>query len=282
LNAKDMLAQRQGTQVDRVKNTVSQVMSMTSQIQVALPDGLSAERFTRVVVTELRRTPKLAETQWISLAGSIMVAAQLGLEPGPLGLSYLVPYKNECTLIVGYKGMLDLARRSGQISSISAHAVRSGDVFEFEYGLNERLVHRPDFRDDSPPIAFYAVARYKDGGHNMVVLSRKDVESYRDRSPAARAGGGPWSTDPIAMGTKTAIRRLAPFLPLTVATATALSLEDRTVRLDMATGEIFGHDEPPMERPLGTPTAPQSHPLLEPEPIADSADVIISDPEDPT
>jgi recombination protein RecT len=267
----EMLAQRQGTQVDRVKNTVGQVMAMTQQIQVALPQGLSAERFTRVIVTELRRNPRLAETQWISLAGSVMLAAQLGLEPGPLGLAFLVPYKNECTLQIGYKGYIELARRSGYIQSLSAHEVRASDEFEFEYGLEERLTHRPNFLDDSAPIAYYAVARYKDGGHNMVVLSKRQVDSYRARSPAARGGQSPWDTDYDAMAKKTCVRRLVPYLPLTIETATALSFEDRTVRLDTATGEIFGQDDPqPVEQ------------IVEKVVEAPPADegVIVSDPED--
>ena len=76
-----------------------------------------------------------------------MQAVQLGLEPGLLGHCYILPYKREATFIIGYKGMIDLARRSGHIQSIYAHAVHENDEFEYELGLHPKLEHKPSHGD---------------------------------------------------------------------------------------------------------------------------------------
>jgi recombination protein RecT len=95
------------------------------QMQRALPSHLTAERMARIALTEVRRVPKLALCDQNSFMGAIMTCCQLGLEPGSaLGHAYLIPFENtkkrivEVQLILGYKGMIDLARRSGQIRSM--------------------------------------------------------------------------------------------------------------------------------------------------------------------
>lgn len=172
----------------------------------ALPRHLDADRLTRIIVTEVRRNPKLLQCDPQSLLGACMQAAQLGLEPGPLGLAYLVPYWNNKTrsydiqFQLGYRGMLELARRSGQIRSIVAREVCANDTFEFEYGLDERLVHKPALADRGEVVAYYGVAHLTDGGHVVHVMSRDDIDKYRARSKAGN--GGPWVTDYDAMARK--------------------------------------------------------------------------------
>jgi recombination protein RecT len=215
------------------------------QIARALPKHLDADKFARIVLTEVNRTPKLAECTAPSLLGAVMLAAQLGLEPGPLGHCYLVPYKNkgvpEVQFQLGYKGIIDLARRSGDLVSIVGRAVRPGDHFEFEYGLDEKLVHRPaGDNEDATPTHFYAVAKFKDGGHAFVVLTRGQVEGYRLRSQSQKKGvppSGAWGTDYEAMAIKTAVRRLAPFLPLTIEAARGVEADDQVVHF---TGDGVG------------------------------------------
>ena len=127
---------------------------MAPEIQRALPKHLDADRIARIALTEMRKNPKLLSCSNTSLLGAIMTSAQLGLEPGALGHVYLIPYYNsktksmEVQLQIGYKGMLDLVRRSGEITSISAHTVHENDEFEFEYGLNEKLRHIPNMSGD--------------------------------------------------------------------------------------------------------------------------------------
>ena len=213
---------------------------MRDQLAQALPRAMDPDRFLRVVLTELRRNPELTRCTPQSFLGALMTAAQLGLEPGPLGHSYLLPFRNrsegtlECQLILGYKGLIDLARRSGNIVNIVAREVCEADEFTFEYGLDEKLVHKPSWEEDrGKPVAYYGVAHYKDGGHLIMVLSKADVDKFRKRSKASQSG--PWVTDYAAMACKTVIRRMATFMPLSVQAAIAVvEDEQRELGLDVS------------------------------------------------
>lgn len=218
--------------IEANKNKViSMLEKMKPQISNALPKHLDVKRFTRAALTEFRKTPLLWECDPMSFMGSCMILAQLGLELGPLGQCYLLPFRNnktgtvECTLIIGYKGMIDLARRSGQIISLTAHAVFEKDRFEYAYGLNEKLDHIPTLHDRGSLIAVYAVARLQGGGYQFEVMSVKDIEKIRDKSKAKSFG--PWVTDFEEMAKKTAIRKLFKYLPVSVDLQRAFTLEDR-------------------------------------------------------
>lgn len=207
------------------------VRSMQAEFARALPKHLPVDRFMRLVFTEISKNPRLQQCTAPSLLGALMSAAQLGLEPGPLGHFYLTPrrIKGEWQVvpIIGYKGMVELARRTGQLSSIEARPVKANDLFEFEYGLNERLVHRPllDRHDRGDTIAFYGVAKFKDGGHVFEVMSRSDVEERRDRGAAG--SDGPWKTDFDAMGAKTVIRQMQRWLPQSPEMAVAMQIDEQ-------------------------------------------------------
>jgi len=213
----------------------------------ALPKHLSADRLTRILVTEVRRNPKLAQADPTSLLGAVMQAAQLGLEPGPLGHAYLVPRWNGKTkttdvqLQIGYRGYIDLARRSGQIVSIVAREVCEGDQFDFEYGTDERIVHKPALKGRGDAYAYYGVALLQDGGRVVHVMSREDIDRYRARSQAKDSG--PWQTDYDAMAKKTVIRRMVPWLPLSTELAAAAEADDQTVTLDADSIVIVGQTD---------------------------------------
>lgn len=197
------------------------------QIKMALPKHLDADRMLRIAMTSVRRTPGLLSCNQQSLLGAIMQSAQLGLEPdGVLGHAYLIPFKDEVQLIVGYKGLVDLARRSGQLSTIFSRVVYEKDQFDFSYGLDEQLRHVPS--DDENPgeiVAVYAIARLKDGGLQFEVMRRREIEEIRKRSRAGESG--PWKTDYAEMSRKTVIRRLCKMLPASVELARAVALDER-------------------------------------------------------
>lgn len=193
----------------------------------ALPKAMDAERFTRIVLTEVRRTPALLTCDPMSVLGASMVAAQLGLEFGPLGLAYLVPYKRQAQFILGYRGMIQLARRSGEITDLVAREVCEADEFEFEYGDNEHIRHRPPLTDRGATIAYYGIAKFAGGGATRLVMAREDVEKRRDRSKAKDSG--PWKTDYDAMARKTVIRAMAPFLPLEIEAVRAMTADEAIV-----------------------------------------------------
>jgi recombination protein RecT len=195
-----------------------------NQIQMALPKHMNAERMLRILMTEMRRNPELNKCTTQSVLGSIMHASQLGLEIGALlGQGYLVPYNRcidkqskryakECQFIIGYRGMIELARRSGNITSLIAHAIFENDFFEFQYGLNEKLNHVPVPTNRGNFIGAYAYATITGGGHAFGVMFKDEIEMVRKFSKTANAG--PWVNHYEEMGKKTIVRRLFKFLPI--------------------------------------------------------------------
>lgn len=233
----------------RAGKTIKQaVAEQMAQIARALPraTGMTPERFTRLVMTEISRNPRLAECSVQSFLGAMMYAAQLGVEPGPLGHAYLVPFGDTVQFILGYKGMIALARRSGDIQGIEARAVHENDEFEWAYGLEDVLVHRPALDNRGDPIRYYGIARFKDGGHYFLVMSKAEVEKRRARSRAKNSG--PWTSDYEAMALKTVIRAMQPYLPLTSEVATAIEVDERvTATFDPDAGEMLQIREEPYE-----------------------------------
>lgn len=256
--------------------TIAGLMSdpkIKAQMALALPKHMNPDRLARIALTEIRKVPALARCDQTSFLGAIMQCAQLGLEPGgALGHAYLLPFENrkkgitEVQFIVGYRGMIDLARRSGQIMSIEARVVYQADKFHVALGLNPDLTHEPNWdAQDRGPLKFvYAVAKLKDGGTQFEVMSRADVERVRSQSKAGQSG--PWVSHFEEMAKKTVIRRLFKYLPVSIELATAVGLDeqseaglpqDNPLTIDQETGEITGGQELEQhEQPAGNDWAP--------------------------
>lgn len=226
------------------------------QLTKALPKHITPDRMTRIALTELRKAPKLAQCDPMSLCGAVMVCSQLGLEPGgALGHIYLIPFKNQVQVVMGYRGMIELARRSGQIVSLSAHEVYENDSFEFEYGLEEKLKHIPSMKERGDLMAVYSVAHLVGGGHQIEVMSKCDVDKIRARSKTANAG--PWVTDYTEMAKKTVLRKLFKYLPVSIEIQKATTIDEQAdsgeqftknelgddFEIDLETGEIIEEKE---------------------------------------
>lgn len=191
---------------------------MHTQIEKALPSVITPERFTRIALTAYSRNEKLQECTAESFLGSMMQAAQLGVEPNtPLGQAYLIPYRNkgmmEVQFQLGYRGMIDLAYRSGEVQNIQAHEVYENDTFEYELGLNPKLRHVPALKDRGNVILYYAVFKLTNGGVGFEVMSKEDVEAFAKKK-SKTYGTGPWQSDFDAMAKKTLVKRLLKFAPL--------------------------------------------------------------------
>jgi recombination protein RecT len=208
--------------------TIQQLLeSNKAQLAAALPRHMDPARLIRVAVTSLRKNPSLLNCDRASLISCIFQAAQLGLEvDNGLGHAYLVPFKQECTLIVGFKGLVDLCRRSGQISTIKAVLVHKGDHFYYEEGLKPTLEHRPKPANHDSPIEYvYAVATLRDGGTQFEVMH---VDEVRKIQAGSRAGkSGPWIQHFGEMAKKSVIRRLCKMLPVSVELARAVALDEQ-------------------------------------------------------
>jgi recombination protein RecT len=212
----------------------------------------------KVALTSINKNPKLLECSRESLMLSVMQAAEMGLEPGgALGEGYLIPYKNkvkgadgterwvmQCQFIPGYRGLISLARRSGQILSIEAHVVHASDEFACGLGLDPYLKHTPAWEAEEPgALRFvYAVAKLCDGGTQFEVMSKAQVNAIRARSKASSFG--PWVTDYEEMARKTVVRRLFKYLPVSVEMAQALEVQADTEAGEFTT--LDGLDEHPV------------------------------------
>lgn len=190
---------------------------------------ISTDRIRKIVVGAIANDRKLAECTPESIWLAVHKSIQLGLEPcSPLGHAYLVPFKNkgvmEATLIVGYKGLIALARNSGEIETVTVRTVREGDHFRVKYGLHDDIEHVPSLDMKGKPTHYYAIIRYKGGGSTWEVLTLEQVNAVRARSRAS--DNGPWVTDFDAMAGKTAVKRAMRTAPLSVSLADAIATDD--------------------------------------------------------
>ena len=202
-----------------------------SEIARALPLAMDAARYVRIVQTELRKNPKLMQCSPQSFLGAVLTAAQLGLEFGPLGQAFLVPYGREIQLQIGFKGYLNLINRNGSVQSVSARAVHAKDVFDYSFGLDETLVHRPATGERGPIVAFYCIVRSVNGGRNVAVMTREEVEAHRDRY-ATRGGhvNKVWADNFEEMGMKTVFLKAAKWMAVSTELQMAQNVDDHVVR----------------------------------------------------
>lgn len=213
--ANEQRAVAAGTQPKTIRSLIK---DMEGEIAKALPSVITPERFTRITLSALSTNPKLAECTPNSFLGAMMTAAQLGVEPNtPLGQAYLIPYRNhgrmECQFQLGYKGLIDLAYRSGDVKVIQAHTVYENDEFSYELGLEPKLRHVPAKTERGKPVYFYAVFHTKDGGYGFEVMSYEDVEAHAKRYSKAYSSG-PWQTNFEEMAKKTVLKRVLKYAPL--------------------------------------------------------------------
>lgn len=252
------------TELQKKTNTIRELLKKSEgQIRAALPNFLTVERMTRIFLTTIQKTPKLLECDQKSLIGAFMQSAQLGLEPdGILGQAYIIPYGNKAQFQIGYKGLLALARRSGEITSFNAQVVYEKDKFEFEYGLNDKLKHVPCMNDRGSLIAVYAIARFKDGGYAFDVMFKCDIDKIRKSSKAQSTKDSPWNTWEEEMWRKTVAKRLMKYLPQAIETQRASQIDERIdMQLDEDIIDVQSEDvkpglkvaEPPKEEAVSTP-----------------------------
>lgn len=202
------------------KSMQQYIKSMEGEIKKALPSVITPERFTRMVLSAISTNQALAQCTPKSFLGAMMSAAQLGVEPNtPLGQAYILPYKNhgvlEAQFQLGYKGLIDLAYRSGEVEVVQAHIVYENDTFECEYGLEPKLTHVPADKDRGEPVKVYAVFKTKSGGYGFEVMSMEDVRLHASKySKAYGSSFSPWKTNFEEMAKKTVLKRVLKYAPL--------------------------------------------------------------------
>lgn len=216
-----------------------------NQLAAALPKGMTADRMVRVVLTAMNKTPKLLECSKESVWASVLNCAALGLFPDALGRAYLVPYGKDCQLIIGYKGLIDLAYRSERIASINLVIVREGDEFERmpmeSPPIKHRIIEAPDggFRKMTH---VYSVVYLKGCNSPSVdVMTLREVRDIQDRSKSGKSG--PWVTDFEEMAKKTVFRRHSKVLPMSAEMAQAIEMDCDQIDLSKAAHRPLPSDD---------------------------------------
>lgn len=239
---------QKGLSAGNQKTMKDYIKMMEGEITKALPSVITPDRFTRMVLSAISATPKLQDCSPKSFLGAMMNAAQLGLEPNtPLGQAYILPYKNKDTLEaqfqIGYKGLIDLAYRSGEVELVQAHIVYANDDFECEYGLDPKLSHKPADTDRGEPIKVYAVFKTKSGGYGFEVMSMEDVRKHAAKySKAYGSAYSPWKTNFEEMAKKTVLKRVLKYAPLKSDFVREVA-QDETIKSNVDKDMSFIEDE---------------------------------------
>ena len=224
--AKNSLTANNGAAVakkeSKPKTIIDLVQLSKNQFANALPKHINTDRFVRIAITTIRQNPKLAKCSQESLLGALMVSAQLGLEPGVLGQCYLIPFENkksgtvECQFQIGYKGLIELLRRSGQLSDIYSYTVYENDDFNIEYGLSRTLTHKPNFDERGEIKGFYAVAILKDGAKAFEYMTKDEVTYHEEKYRKGSYKNDIWNKNFEEMSQKTVVKKLLKWLPVSV------------------------------------------------------------------
>lgn len=205
------------------------IMSLAKKLQgdiaAALPKHVTPERFLRVFQTAISSTPALLQCEQTSVLGSMVMASQLGIELNtPLGHGWLIPFKGKATLIIGYRGMIDLAMRSGRVQAIYAHEVYTNDKFRYRLGSDPKIDHVPAEGDRGEFRGAYAVVCFKGGGSQFEYLTKSQIDKIRAGSPGKDKA--PWVEHYGEMAKKSAIRRVLKYVPVSIEIQRAVVYEE--------------------------------------------------------
>ena len=230
--AKEMLANKTNNTVKKQeKQTMEHMLTlMADEIKKALPENVKSERFRRIALTAFNGNAKLQQCDPTSFLAAMMQSAQLGLEPNtPLGQAYLIPYGRNVQFQVGYKGMLDLAHRTNQYKNIQANIVYEKDEFDIEYGLNPKLKHIPNMKEDrGQAIGYYAVYNLINGGQSFGYMTRAEVERHAQKFSKTYKNG-PWQTDFDEMAKKTVLKKVLKYAPMSTELQEVTAIDERVV-----------------------------------------------------
>lgn len=222
---------------NKSKTIFDVIQAGAKQFATALPKHINSDRFVRIAITTIRQNPKLAKCSQESLLGALMVSAQLGLEPGTLGQCYLIPFENkkagtvECQFQIGYKGLIELLRRSGQLSDIYSYTVYENDDFNIEYGLSRTLTHKPNFDERGEIKGFYAVAILKDGAKAFEYMTKDEVTHHEEKYRKGSYKNDVWNKNFEEMAQKTVVKKLLKWLPVSVEFLEMASKDEKSFKV---------------------------------------------------
>lgn len=232
--------------MDYGKQLMNQLMPA---IQKSIPKHLSGDRMSRIVLTEFYKNPDLLSCTKESLIGGILQSSQLGLEIGSgMGQAYLLPFNNrkngtkEAQFVIGYQGMIELARRSGMIKDIFASVVHEGDHFECKRSLEKDILEHEELYESDVITHVYAICRFTNGGYAYECWPIKKVKAHMNKHSKSKGQYGPWKDDFEGMARKTLIRSLFKYLPKSPELAQAIELDEKKITGDLKDPENLNID----------------------------------------
>lgn len=230
------------------------LVSMQAEFEACLPKTLPPDLFMRVALTGFRKTPDLLACNRRSLLGALLETARLGLEPCT-EQAYLIPFKQECTLVIGYQGYVQLMYRTGQVEQVEAEMIHEADEWEDSRGDGGRFYHRPNWtaKDRGAPILAYSFARLVGGGRTKVEIVTRERAEWIKRQ-FAKSAKSPWHTSFDAMWQKSPVRQLQKWAPKSAELRRALIADGATYDdkgepdvdpTDVVIGEVVEPDQKP-------------------------------------
>jgi len=258
-NALDRVANRNTGQPQSIGALIQQ---LRPEMQRALPKHMDADRMARIALTVLRKTPALQQCTPESFMGALLTASQLGLEFGAANEAYITPYSREAQLIIGYQGYAKLFYQHPLARFLDSQAVYANDAFDYGYGTEPFLTHKPARGDRGELVCFYAVAGLTTGATQFVVLSPAEVRALR----GGKVGSSGGIADPQRwMERKTAIRQVLKLLPKSPTLAQAM-VADEVTRTDLRESALEVPDAPAAVEgaPAGVNPATGELPVQEP------------------
>jgi len=243
------------------QNAIEVIIGENKQdLKNLLPSHVNGERFIKSAMLAAYKNPDILKCDKVSVMAAIYTGAELGLDfTEAKGHAYIVPFGSKATFIPGYRGLIDLARRSGAVNKIEAHVVYDNDEFEVEYGTASKIFHKPviDGGPQGKVIGAYAVAWMKTGETQCEFMNLEELNKIRNKS---KSKSGPWATDTGEMYRKTVVRRLFKYLPSSPDMEKALEKDN----------DAFDNLAPTPAPPIVEPTPPPLTPAtVDPAPTAE-------------
>ena len=223
--------------------------SLMSTVSDLLPPDIPLDQFRAATWLHLTSMSGLIDSTTDSIINGLVKCATYGMLPGRD--AYLIPFTNrrtkrkEATFVPDYRGLIRSLERTGKVKRAFAHPVYSRDHFVCDY-LADRYEHQPKFDGDPGSLkGFYGCVVLKDGTRHVHVMSVMDIDRVKSRAPAHE--DGPWVTDYVEMGRKTALKNLCKYVQLTPQVTQLMEDEEareasdyNPARGERAVVELFG------------------------------------------
>ncbi|MEO5368510.1 MAG: recombinase RecT [Magnetococcus sp. DMHC-1] len=229
-----------------MKNTISQLV----------PKNVNKERLMQLALDAARINPSLLDCSKSSFMNAVLACAKTGLEPAtPFNYIHFVPFRgktgiSEVQVILGYKGLMELALRTGKVKNFQVGTIKEGDQFKCQFGSQPWLAYTPALLDRGATVAFFALAMLVDGTSQFVVINVDDVNRIRSKARGANLPGSPWVEHFDSMGEKTALRKLCKTLQMSPELAAAIAIDEKSEVGKDFSGMIIDGDVATEEAPV--------------------------------